>query len=193
MTDSARESRVAAIKAAIDVVDAADTPADLRSAAFAWVLAQRSSAEVAPGTGRFPSAAGAPTQPDPAPSRLTLIAARLELTEEELERIYDTSTDQLNLVFSRSKLSAQKARAAKDVALIFAAGDEAGYGRDWTPIAPIRESCRNYGVFDSGNFAGSVTGAGDALIVRGKGLQREVRLTRPGYEQVRDLIRNLLQ
>lgn len=192
MTAAAADDLVATIKSAAYTIEVAGVPSDLRAAAFEWVLEQHRSDRAALRTGHSTPSAQSDSLASGTP-RLNLISNKLGIPEEDLERIYDTSSSQLSLVFARSKLPSEKARAAKQTALIYTAGDQAAYGRDWTPISAIREVCKTYGVFDSGNFAGSVLGAGDALIARGKGLDREIRLTRPGYETVGALIRELLR
>jgi hypothetical protein len=184
---------ITALQHAADLVRDADLPEDLRPVAFQLILS-RALSQLEPE--RAPVAPDAAT-PVAAPvadsnSRIAMISAKIGLPIESIERFYDPSKAELELVIPRSKLPLQKRRAARSIALIYAGGDQAAYSREWTQVSAIREMCKSYNVFDSANFASTIAEAGDALVVRGKALQREVKVTRPGYEQLAELLRGLL-
>ena len=122
---------------------------------------------------------------------LDTLARRLGIRADQAEYVYDLTGADLGLVLARSKLPAQKARATKMLALIYAAGRQAIYDEEWTPVSAVREQCRLYGTLDSANFASTIADAGDALLTRGRGSNRHVKVTRTGYEEAGRLVAEL--
>lgn len=122
---------------------------------------------------------------------LAAIARRLGLDPELVGEIYYVEGDALGLAIASSKLHPKKAAATQQIALLVAAGRQAGGWDEWTPVGRIREVARDYGRFDVANFAGTIKRMGEAFSFRGRGRDVEVRLTRPGYEQAATLAREL--
>ncbi len=120
------------------------------------------------------------------------IAGRLETTPESVMGVFYEDDGDLALGVSSSKLNTSVARATKEIALLVAAGRQAsGLDEDWTPVDTIREVCRDYKKLDPNNFASTVTEMDDVFNFRGKGKQRAVRVAKPGWSKVAQLIEAL--
>jgi hypothetical protein len=120
------------------------------------------------------------------------IADRLRLDLETVSDVYHLDGDELGIGIAPSRLDPRKAVGTKQIALLVAAGRQAGSWEEWTPVRVIRETARDFGRFDSSNFATTIKDMGDVLNIRGRGRQVEVRVTRPGYERAAHLIGELV-
>jgi len=175
------------LREAIRVVREAEIPEDLQSVAFSEAVRLISSSE---------SLAGQPAATIPAGEGTPLqhIATRLDLGVEVVSEVYFEDGDGINVGVAPRRLESATARATKQLALLVAAGRQAA-GLDaegWTSTAEIRKVCRDFGKFDEGNFASTIREMQDHFNFRGKGLQRQVRLTRGGWEAAQELVRSLV-
>jgi hypothetical protein len=169
---------------AAKVVDEAGVPEDLRAAAFqAAVQALTAEGE---GSG---DPSGATPQATEGP--LASIAATLGLELPLVADVYFEDGDRLGIGVAASKLERGKSAGARQLALLVAAGRQAGGYEEWTPSSEIRHVCDDFGRFDSSNFASTLADMGDVFQIRGSRQQREVRLKRPGLEAAGQLIRKL--
>jgi hypothetical protein len=178
------------VREAVKAVEEADVPEDLRATAFEKAF------EALIGVGQ--SAAG-PISREPAAHLATAegpslagIASRLGLDQALAEEVFYVDGDTLGLALAPSKFSPKKAAATQDIALLLAAGRQAGGWDEWTQVGHIRAACRDYGRFDAANFATTVRRMANVFSFRGKGRQLEVRVTRPGFEQAANLARELI-
>jgi len=172
--------------------------ADLRAPAFSkavdllaggvTVAASPPSRSGQRGLGHAPSAA-VPHGDSPT----TKLAGALQTDPELIELAYVVTDDNLDLVLSRSKLPKEKFPAMRAVTILIAAGRQ-GIGLDdtWTSVDVIRDVCRDFGILDANNFAAAVTAVGDAFVIHGKGTQRQVKVTRAGFEEAGRLLVQLL-
>jgi hypothetical protein len=180
------------IKEAVKAVEEANVPDDLRVTAFeksieALIGAPDSGSDVAArDEGRLPVLAATSNGPS-----LEAVASRLGLDRGLVEEVYYVDENGLGLALAPSKFQSKKAAGTQQIALLLAAGRQAGGWEDWTPVGHIRTACRDYGRFDAANFATTIKRMGDVFGFRGRARQLEVRVTRPGYEQAADLARNL--
>lgn len=121
------------------------------------------------------------------------LARALGVDAEVLELVYVIAGDQLDLVLSRSKLPKERFPAMRTLTILVAAGRQAlGLDEGWTPVEVIRNVCRDFGMLDASNFAAAVSAVGDAFVIRGKGAQRQVKVTRAGFEEAGRLILQLV-
>jgi hypothetical protein len=178
---------------AVKAVEGANVPDDLRVMAFEKSLeALMGAAGLETGTPERQVASGSTdvAVPVDGPS-LPTIAARLNLDLELVNELYYVDGDSLNLALAASKLDPKKAAGTQQIAILVAAGRQAGGWDEWTAVARIRAVSRDYGRFDEANFASTIKRMGDVFSFRGRPRQLEVRLTRPGYERAADLAREL--
>ncbi len=118
--------------------------------------------------------------------RVTMIASKIGISTEIAAEVYDAAGDRLEIIVPAARLDPTMSGGARQLALLVAAGRQAGgYDAEWTGAERIREVCRDFGRFDSANFASSLRELSDAFVFRGKGHRREVRVTRPGWDQAR--------
>ena len=178
------------IKDAVKAVEEANVPDDLRVAAF------EKSVDALIGAGDLDVADASPREARPpaaatnGPS-LAAVASRLGLDLGLVEEVYYVDDNELGLALAPSKFPSKKAAGTMQIALLFAAGRQAGGWEEWTPVGSIRAACRDYGRFDAANFATTIKRMGSVFSFRGKARQLEVRVTRPGYEQAAELARDL--
>lgn len=157
---------------------AAKLPPELEPAGFA-ALASHFLAASSPGKSGIQAQFGPATSVHDWPSRA---AARMNLSVETLDSVFDTAETEPRLIVSFGRLPQGRAAATRTVALILAAARQGGEVDDgWTSTAILREACRDFGVLDQANFASHVT-ALDGAAFRGTGARREVKVTARGFE-----------
>lgn len=177
----------------IKALDEAGVPDDLRVAAFEKgfdALMGKAATTDAATPAQERGGRGPDDVPTDGPS-LAAVGARLGLDQELVDEIYYIDGENLGLAIASSKLHPAKAAATQQIAILVAAGRQAGGWDEWTPASRIRDIARDYGRFDQANFASTIKRMGDVFSFRGKAREVEVRLTRPGYEQAANLIRAL--
>lgn len=124
---------------------------------------------------------------------LQAIANRLKLDVEAVAQVFSIDDGELQLVIGPGKLNPRKSGATKEIALLVAAGRQAaGIDDEWTSLGVIRKVCEDYRRLDSPNFAAAIKEMEDWFSFRGNGTNREVRMSRPAWEQARELIIRLI-
>jgi hypothetical protein len=163
-------------------VDEAGLAPDLRPVAFGKVfdllsggskIVERGSESGEPGVG----------------SAIERIARRVNLEPGVVAEVYYEDGGDLGIGLGATRLDPSDAGATKQLALLLAGGRQAsGQDEAWTSVAVIREACRDFGRLDTNNFATTVSSMNEVFTFRGKGQQREVRLTRPGWDALARLL-----
>jgi hypothetical protein len=98
--------------------------------------------------------------------------------------VFDVEDEDLRVIVAPSRLPTKKSAATKVLAVLVAAGRQAGgFDDGWTSSAKIRDVCRDYGKLDGPNFATALGAMKHEFAFRGKGSHREVKVTRPGFVQ----------
>lgn len=178
------------LRAARNAVDEAAIPDDLRNAAFVKAVELLSNSSL---QRPFHQVAGE-SNGKSAGRSLEVIGQRIGVAPADLENVYDVQPDALTVIVPRARFPQQKGPATRMFALILAAGRQAaGYDDGWTSTETIRQMCSDFGIFDSGHFAQTILDMDDVLVVRGKGLSREVKVTQGGYEEAARQIQRLSQ
>lgn len=119
------------------------------------------------------------------------IGAALKVDRDTLDLVYALQDGEPHVVISAKKIAANKSLAARQLGQLVAAARQAAGLEEWTPAATIRRVVTDYGRLDSGNFASSIQQMDNVAVIRGKGQQREVKITKPGMEATADLIKSL--
>lgn len=119
------------------------------------------------------------------------IGAALGLDRDIVEQVFSETDGEPILVVSSRKISQNKAQAAREIAQLIAAARQAAGLGEWTSVRIIRAIVADYGRLDGGNFATSLQQLEDVAVLRGKGQQREIKVTRQGVEAVTDMVRVL--
>jgi hypothetical protein len=121
------------------------------------------------------------------------IAATLKIDREVAEMVYDVKDGELGYVISARRLASDKAGATRQLATIVAAGRQCAGLEEWTSVGVVREAVNDYGKLDSANFASYVgkLDKDNAFLLRGKGANREIKITRSGLEPIAELLTSL--
>ena len=181
------------LKEAETILTEAGIAAELQAVAFSKVVDVLLGAgieQASPAPGRVTRANGlAATSGGP----LASIAARMGLSIEEVEEVFFLDGDQLGIGLPSTRLDPGKAGGTKQLALLVAAGRQAGgFDEEWTASSEIRRWCHEFGRFDSSNYSTTLLELGDVFQFRGSRLQREVKVRRLGFERAAELIRRLI-
>jgi hypothetical protein len=191
-----------AVSAAIADVDALGLTGSDRAVSLAVVLATRLGVTVAasnlsspddkPTANGHPGAGVGPAVVED--GMVGRIAAALKVERDVADMVYDDKNGELGYVISARRLASDKANATRQLAQVIAAGRQAAGLEEWTPVSVVREIVNDYGKLDAANFA-SYIGALDknnAVLLRGKGASRELKVTRSGFESVAELVTSLV-
>jgi hypothetical protein len=119
------------------------------------------------------------------------IASALKVDRGILELVYDVRDGEPELVVASRRLASNKAQAARQLAQLISAARQAAGLEEWTSTATIRKVVTDYGKLDVSNFAATIQQMDKVAVIRGKALQREVKITRPGMEATADLIKSI--
>jgi hypothetical protein len=152
----------------------------------------------APAAPTFHGAAGH-VKPDPAALNQPVddrdvmgkISAVLKVDRDTLELVYALQDNEPHVVVAPKRIAPNKAEATRQLGQLVAAARQAAGLEEWTSTATIRKIVTDYGRLDGGNFAASIQQMDSVAVIRGKGQQREVKITKPGLEATADLIKSL--
>jgi hypothetical protein len=120
------------------------------------------------------------------------ISATLKVDRDLADLVYSMQDGEPHIVVSPKRIPSNKANATRQLAQLVAASRQASGLEEWTSVGNIRKVVTDYGRLDSGNFASYLQGLDGVALLRGKGQQREVKITKPGFEATGDLIRTLV-
>jgi hypothetical protein len=172
-----------------EAVAAAEVPEELRPLAFEKAVDLLAGST--PAAPAQPAEAGVEVNGDGGRTdqRLAKIAQRLGVEPSKLAYIFDPDTDDVALIVQRSKLASSKAKATREVALLYSAARQAaGYDETHTSIASIKTRVEDMGVLDENNFASHVKNT-DGLSQRGQTPStREYKVTQHGFEEAGKII-----
>jgi hypothetical protein len=173
------------LRQAASAVEASELPEDLRVSAFTAAVQLLTLAGGLSPPAR-PAAAGADPGSD---SPIARIAAGLNIDVSQARDAFDVSEDgELWVLVPRSKFPKSKAPAMRQLALLVASARQLAGLEEWTSSDVLRDQCRQFGVFDRSNFAAELASMQDLFVMRGKGQQREFRVTRAGLDEVRRFV-----
>jgi hypothetical protein len=181
---------------ALKEVDEANIPQELRAVAFgkAVDLVAANAGGTTEQSQQRRQDLGGSGHPAIGDSPLDKIAARLKLDVGVVQDVYHYDDERgLQIGVSSKKLEASRAGGAKQLALLVAAGRQAAGldDGDWTDVGEIRQVCQDFKKFDSANFAKHIAGMKDEFNVTGSAQKRMVKVTRPGWDAVRELVERL--
>ncbi len=192
-----QETLTQRLRAAVEAVEAAEVPRDLREIAFTRAL-DATLGSVAP-----PSDAPPAQQGDGAPSAseqkgasvvsgspMAKLAEGLGIDPALATQVYDIDEDGLHVALAPSKFSDKVTQAMEEIARLVVAGRQAaGLDAEWTSFNDVRAVCENRGRFSSGNFSACVSRLdGDGFRVRGTGRKKEAKANATGLEKTGQLI-----
>jgi hypothetical protein len=176
------------LAAALDAVEQAGIPAELRAEAFAYALAEMGGAAGASQKRNESGESAAAADPD---SLLATMAKRLGHDLEVIAHVFEQEGEDLHLIVSKAQLphGGSRAGAMRDVALLLSVGRQAAGLEDYTPTTLIRKECEEIGVLDSSNFSVEVARIG--MRARGGAKSREVHANRHQFAQAAELMQEI--
>lgn len=189
------------LRTAHESATAAGVPDELRAIAFEKAIellavqgGLSSAAPPAPpptGTGSE-SGGGANGGAAAADKTLDKIAKKLQVTKAAVEEVFHIDGESLALSIGTSKLPAQKSAGTKMIALLLAAGRQAGgWDAEWTAASDIRTVCEAFGRLDGPNFAGTIKEMDDEFSFSGAKQSRKVKVKRKGFEDAAAHVKKL--
>jgi hypothetical protein len=123
---------------------------------------------------------------------LNRMASVLAIDRDKLELVYSVENDEPTVVVSAKKVSTNKALATRQLGQLVAAARQVAGIEEWTSASTIRPIVQHYGRLDPNNFAATIQQMDDVCVIRGKGQNREVKLTKPGVEKTAELINTIV-
>ena len=193
------EQVAARLRQAREAVDAADLPDALREVgfekAFDAINGTVISAPQQPGIGGagVPGAAsgsgtdGAAGAGGSGGSPLDKIAAKLQITTDQVGYLFEQDGEELHFV-GRRFLPTAKKEAQPAAMLLIAAGRQAAGMEDFTEVSIGRDLAADLGVLNKNTWMPGVKGLGDLVRRRGEGPKLAVKLTQSGWDEVRQRV-----
>ena len=185
---ASQEAVAQMIRQAVELVEGADVPDDLRPAAFTAAFGALAGSAVAKRLTVDTVDADSPTS-----SLVGKVARRLGLSDELVPYFYEEDQGDLRLAIRRDMLPNPNSRAAamRDVGLLVLAGRQAAELEEWTRYEIPRAECEELNVLDSANFATELQTL--EIRVRGAGRAKEAKLSRHGFDRAAELVRTMAQ
>lgn len=118
------------------------------------------------------------------------LATRLQLTRDAVESVYTVDGDGVQISVDPRRIGPSKSAATRELALLVAAQRQAA-GEEQTSVDEIRTVTIEFGKYDPPNFSSSINELRGAFLVKGPPRQRLLKLTRTGWAQAADLVREL--
>lgn len=120
------------------------------------------------------------------------IGAALKLDRDLVELVYAAQDGEPTVVVSAKKIATNKAEGTRQLAQLVSAGRQIVGLEEWTSSGTIRSVVSDFGRLNASNFAATLHQMDNVALLRGKGQQREVKITKPGIEQTAELIKSMV-
>lgn len=179
------------VRQSLKVLEDADVPESLRATALPAIIELM--ARHAPGSPAmalipYDSAAAHPQRSEDLVERL---ARRLAVDREVVEGVYTSDGSTLDISVNPARLPRSKSTGTKALALLLTALRQGAGDEEFTAVDDIRRLAQEFGRYDGPNFASAITEMRGVFLVKGPARQRALKLTRPGWQQAADLVREL--
>ncbi len=183
------------LRAAVEAVDEAQVPEDLRPVAFGKaidLLVASGDPDAGPRTlvgagGRTPLGGGIAQS-----TRLQPIAEGLGVSGDRIEMIYTEHGDALQVVADPEEMGSSTKERTKSVALLLAVGRQLGrWDEGATSDELVRAEVDRLGVYDPTNYAKHVRELAAWFNINGAGKKATYKLKHAGRQQAKDLAARL--
>lgn len=183
-------SVAATLRRALEAVDEAGIPADLREAALPSAIQLTAGAAGLSLNRRDVERPAEPLEPvasDEVP--LGRFAQRLGIPMEVLEDVYVVVDEQLHLGVPSRNIASSKKEGAGEIAVLVSAGRQGtGVDQDLTPVSEVRRWVKELNRYDEKHFGEHIRGADHLLTIVGRGQTRQLRVKWHEADQLRALI-----
>lgn len=126
----------------------------------------------------------------PVAASLDQLAAKLQLPRDVVERVYAEDSGRVELELHPGRLPRSKSTATRDIALLVAAQHQAASDEP-TVVDDIRKVVQDYDRLDPANYSSSINELRGAVLIKGERKTRTIKLTRAGWAQAADRVREL--
>ncbi|MCP4203442.1 MAG: hypothetical protein GY769_16110 [bacterium] len=175
---------------ALKELERADLPPELRPVGFKMAVELMSrEALVNRGTG----GGVRDVTGDVARDTVSRIAQAVGMEVSRVEEVYDASDGELAVVVGSGRLAKSNSGASRQLAILVAGGRQLGGLEEWTRVDSLREVCEHFGRYDQANFAATIRGMEKWFGFKGSGRSREIKMNRPGTEELSGLLRDLTE
>jgi hypothetical protein len=185
------------LRQAVQAVEDAKVPQDLRAAAFTRALdvlaGGGSPAKTSSATTPVKTRSGAQDIAPSAGEATARLAVKLGVDVATAEKVFDIDEDGLHLIVAPSKFGPTTKEAILQIARLVIAGRQAaGLDAEWTTSAIVRAATEDRGKADPGNFSAYIrTLDGEGFRIRGNGALREFKANAAGFERAGALVTEL--
>lgn len=181
------------LRAAKEAVKEAEIPDDLRVIAFEKAI-DLVSGGISRVNGKASDVGSTPHEEMPgsdADSALHRLARKLKVDVELVGDVFHEEDGGLRVVVGAGKLARGKKGATQQLALLVAAARQATGTEEFTVVDRVREIAEEYRRYDAANFARTISEMTDEFNFRGSARQREIKVSRPGWEAAARLVTQL--
>jgi hypothetical protein len=173
------------MEAALEVVEEAAVPEDLRQVAFGKAF----DALAGKHNGQVDDDGQSPVSPASG-SPLAEAAAKFGVDPDLVERVLEVDADGVHLMIPRSRFDKKKSQAILEVAMLVVGVRQAAGLEEWTSLALVRQATEELGVDDPSNFASHIRKM-SGVRAQGSGKSGELKMNSVGFEATATLIKRL--
>lgn len=119
------------------------------------------------------------------------ISTVLKVERDLIELVYAIQDGEPTVVVSAKKIASNKSQGTKQLAQLVSAARQITGLEEWTSSATIRAVATDFGRINASNFAATLQQMDKVALIRGRGQQREIKITKPGIEDTAELIKSL--
>jgi hypothetical protein len=124
---------------------------------------------------------------------LDRLATRLGVSVEVVEGVYTSDGHTVEISVHPASLPRSRSTGTKALALLVTAMRQASGDEEFTPVDEIRRIAQEYDRYDGPNFASAINEMRGTFLVKGTARQRQLKLTRPGWQNAADMVRGLAE
>jgi hypothetical protein len=181
----------AVVRESLKVMENAGVPEALQATALPAII--ELVAREAPGSTSTALVPFQPTQQHAAGGGdlLSRLAGRLGVSGEVVESVYTSDGNTVEISVHPGRLPKTRSTGTKYLALLVTAMRQATGDEEFTLVDEIRRIAQEYDKLDAPNFASAIGEMRGAFLVKGPPRQRSLKLTRPGWQQAADLVKQL--
>jgi hypothetical protein len=127
----------------------------------------------------------------PTANLLERLATKLSVTLEVVECVYTSDGSTIEISVHPGRLPRSRSTGTKALALLVTAMRQSTGDEEFTSVDEIRRVTQEYDRYDAPNFASAINEMRGSFLVKGSARQRQLKLTRPGWQQAADMVREL--
>jgi hypothetical protein len=127
----------------------------------------------------------------PTGNLLDRLATKLSIPLEVVEGVYTSDGSTVDISVHPGRLPRSRSTATKALGLLVTAMRQSTGDEEFTSVDEIRRVAQEYDRYDGPNFASAINEMRGSFLVKGSARQRQLKLTRPGWQRAADMVREL--